>query len=140
VSRRFQLLLLVLLCALGCSNHQTLSDRLAGATRVVAYKRTNPQEALSISFEGEEAQRIIRAVSAAKPSGGDAAPSANAIKIEFLKGTNCLAVIESEQGLFWMPSEKIVYYSDETRTLSRLEAIPQDKWHPIPEAVYWKVR
>jgi hypothetical protein len=135
-----RLLLLVLLCSTGCSNHQTLADRLAEATRVVACKRTNPHEAVSISFEGEEAQRIVRAVSSAKPSGGDAAPSANAIRIEFLRGTNRLAIIECVEGLFWIPSEKIVYYSDNTQTLSRLEAIPQEKWHPMSEEAYWKVR
>lgn len=133
-------LLLLVFCSVGCSNQHKLADELAGATRVIVYKRTNPNEAVSISFEGEDATRIVRAVSSAKPNGGNAAPPADAIKIEFLSGTNRLAVIECTEGVFWMPGGKPLYHSDESQTLSGLETIPREMWQSIPYEVYRMVR
>src|SRR6266404_284677 len=123
------LLLLALAVSERCSRQSKLADQIAGANRVIVLKRTAPREAVSMSLEGEEAITIIRAAASATPykiRGGGAAPAFDDnIKLEFLRGSNTLAVLISNEGVFSTDGKE---YLDDTGALRALRSAPLGKW------------
>lgn len=125
----------------GCSRQSKLADRIAGANRVIVLRRTAPHEAVSMAIEGKEVIAIIRAVSSATPNkarGGGAPPAFDDnIKIEFLKGSNMLAVLVSNEGVFSNDDKE---YLDDTGRLSALRSASLEKWQPTSYEQYQRPR
>ena len=112
------LLLLAFLPCLGCSRQAQFVDRIAGADRLVLAKVSSTNGTVKISIEGSEVRDILSAVRSARSGAGDAAPPYyEAVKIQFLKGTNALGDIVAYEDLFWMDKET---YQDDTGTVRRL--------------------
>ena len=94
-----------------------------------------------MSIEGKEAVAIIRAVLSATPNkarGGGPPPAFNGdIKIEFLKGSNMMAVLISNEGVFSTGDKE---YLDSTGALSALGSAPPENWQPTSYEQYQRPR
>ena len=98
-------LFLIFLC--GCSPQKTLAHRLKGADRVVV---TNTAEALGISITGEEVNKIVQAIAAAKKENVYIKASPG-YWFEFYKGAEHLETVVTSGSVFWIGQTP---YSDTT--------------------------
>jgi len=130
-------LLLAIVCFSSCTRQSGFAERITDANRVTVVKRTAPNVAVSISLEGEEARRIVRALSSAQARESNVPPPATALRIEFLKGTNRLAVLNALEGLFWADGKQ---FEDGTGALLALEGTPPEQWKVISYEAYQALR
>jgi hypothetical protein len=95
--------------------------RIANADRVVVTMLRTP---VSITITGEDARRLVQAVSSAKRERlpwGTAYACIFDVRVTFFEGTNALGEILSCMGLFIVSGKK---YHDDTGTLVTLAATP----------------
>lgn len=133
----FGILTIATACFSGCTRQSGLAQIVSDANRVNVVKRTAPNIAVGILLEGQEARRIVKAVSSARPRVSDVPPPATALQIEFLRGTNRLAVLVASEGLFWVDGKE---FEDETGSLLTLEGTPSEQWKVISYEVYQGLR
>jgi hypothetical protein len=114
-----------------CSREVKFSERIAQADRVVVTKPGQDGTPASLAVSGADAQGIVKAVASAQQS-GDVPPDANALKIEFFKGTNLLGALLTSEGCFWPQTpgrDYLVEYWDGTGTLTNFVRSSSEKWH-----------
>jgi hypothetical protein len=124
--RAVALLLIVVAGLCACSRQSTLARRIAKADRVIA---TNRYGGFSISITGEEARRVIQAVSAAKKENPliEASPD---LRIEFFQGTNLLGAVGMCRSVIGIDGTS---YSDRTGVLEALDdKYRQERLNPTP--------
>jgi hypothetical protein len=85
----------------GCSPQAKLVSDLAQADRVVLQKPGLGRGA-TISIQGDEIHQLVRAISLATPDGTELAPDNAFAVLQFLKGTNQIAILQCGPGRFWL--------------------------------------
>ena len=87
----------------GCSSEQEQVVRtIANADRVVLVRRPNGGIPRTILIQGDEVQRIAKAISEAIPIKEELSPHYNSTEVTFLNGTNRLAQFSFGHGCFWI--------------------------------------
>ncbi len=122
-SNRVATLLLIAVAGFcGCSRQRTLARQIANADHLVV---SNVFDGFTISIKGEEAKRVVEAVSTARKESDPGLSTCRELRIEFFQGTNALGTVEACHALIGIDR---MHYIDRTGVLEALsEKLRQER-------------
>ncbi len=108
------LLLIAVAGFCGCSPQRTLARHIANADHLVV---SNVFDSFTITMNGEEAKRVVEAVSAARKESDPGLSTCRELRIEFFQGTNSLGMVDACRAIIGIDR---IRYIDRTGVMEAL--------------------
>jgi hypothetical protein len=96
---------MVLFCGCSPSPQERLVRKIVDADRVLVVQRAGSHATATASIQGDEVRQLARAIAAAWPTGEELSPDSDFTELEFLRGTNRLALLRCSPDRYWIDNK-----------------------------------